>query len=92
MKRTSTGVVKAFIESECRAAAEMAQRAVVAVKGGHPARAREYVRKARLCLMAVHLHMSDTPDRNAHADAERLDDALRTIERLLESRKQNRES
>lgn len=84
--------MKAFIESECRAAAEMAQRAVVAAKGGDPAIAREYVKKARLCLMAALLHMRDTPDRNAHADADRLDDALRSIERLLESREREPES
>jgi len=83
---TNYNVIEAFIESEFRATALMAQLALSEIRSDQPSAAREHLMKARLCFMAALLHLrhGDTQDERARADANRLDDALREIERLLE--------
>ena len=83
---TNYNVITAFIESEFRATALMAQLALAEIRSDQPSAAREHLVKARLCFMAALLHLrhGQTHDERARADADRLDDALREIERLLE--------
>jgi tRNA U34 5-carboxymethylaminomethyl modifying GTPase MnmE/TrmE len=83
---TNCNAIAAFVESELRAGAQLAQRAFSALTSDKPSEARQHVVKARLCFMAALSHRhEDTRNERASPDADRLDDAVREIERLIEA-------